>query len=89
MQVRVDANGAVVVQYFNYIGLIQHCRIGGTAKGIVFETLEDETGVTNLIVRPDVWERFYQTARTASAWIAQGRLERHGEVIHVLVSKLA
>lgn len=59
-----------------------------TAKGITFVTLEDETGTTNLIIRPDVWRRFYRPARTAAALIAHGRLQRHGEVIHVLVSKL-
>ena len=38
----------------------------GTAKGIVFETLEDETGIVNLIIRPDVFERCRSAARHAS-----------------------
>jgi error-prone DNA polymerase len=59
-----------------------------TAKGITFVTLEDETGTSNLIVRQDVWQRFYRAARTASALIAHGRLQRQGRVIHVLVTKL-
>ena len=59
-----------------------------TAKGITFVTIEDETGAANLIVRMDVWERFYHVARTASAFIATGRLQKHQEVIHVLVTKL-
>lgn len=72
-------------------------RIGGlvlvrqrpsTAKGITFVTLEDETGTANLIIRMDVWERYYQPARTASALVAQGRLQREHGIIHVLVSKL-
>ncbi|HEV3136367.1 MAG TPA: OB-fold nucleic acid binding domain-containing protein, partial [Pirellulales bacterium] len=75
----------------------RHIRVAGivlvrqrpsTAKGITFVTLEDETGTVNLIVRQDVWQRFYRPARTAAALIAHGRLQRHGEVIHVLVSKL-
>jgi error-prone DNA polymerase len=60
----------------------------GTAKGITFVTLEDETGVANLIIRPDVWQRFHRVSRTAAAMIAMGRLQRHGRVIHVLVSRL-
>jgi error-prone DNA polymerase len=44
--------------------------------------------VANLIIRQDVWQRFYRVARTAAALIAHGRLQRHGRVIHVLVSKL-
>ena len=59
-----------------------------TAKGITFVTLEDETGMANLIMRQDVWQRFYRVARTAAGLIAHGRLQRQGEVIHVLVTKL-
>jgi error-prone DNA polymerase len=75
----------------------RHVRVAGivlvrqrpsTAKGITFVTLEDETGVANLIVRQDVWQRYYRAARTAAAMIAHGRLQRQGGVIHVLVTKL-
>jgi error-prone DNA polymerase len=59
-----------------------------TAKGITFVTLEDETGTINLIIRQDVWQKFYRVARTAAAFLAQGRLQREGGVIHVLVTKL-
>jgi error-prone DNA polymerase len=53
-----------------------------TAKGVVFMTLEDETGVTNVVVRPRVWERCRHT-RTAVALLVTGRIERSGNVIHV------
>ncbi|MEX0978811.1 MAG: error-prone DNA polymerase, partial [Pirellulales bacterium] len=75
----------------------RHVRVAGivlvrqrpsTAKGITFVTLEDETGTTNLIIRQDVWEKFYRVARTAAAFLAQGRLQREDGVIHVLVTKL-
>ncbi len=75
----------------------QAVRVGGlvlvrqrpsTASGIVFFTLEDETGVANLIVRPAVYERFRAVARTAVALIADGRIERQGEVIHIQVNRL-
>jgi error-prone DNA polymerase len=69
-------------------GLVLVRQRPGTAKGITFVTLEDETGVANLIIRMDVWERFYQVARTAPAFIVHGRLQIHQEVIHVLVTKL-
>jgi error-prone DNA polymerase len=59
-----------------------------TAKGITFVTLEDETGTANLVVRKDVWERFYEVARKAAAMIAHGRLERKHGVIHVVVHRL-
>jgi error-prone DNA polymerase len=50
-------------------------------------TLEDETGVTNLVVRPRVWERYRHT-RTAVALLAVGRIERNGGVIHVSPTRL-
>jgi error-prone DNA polymerase len=60
----------------------------GTASGITFVTLEDETGFANLIVRPEVWERYHHAARTATAMLAHGRLQRQDNVIHVLVNRL-
>jgi len=69
-------------------GLVLVRQRPGTASGITFVTLEDETGVANLIIRPDVWQRYRPVAKNAAALMAQGRLERQGEVIHVLASKL-
>jgi len=69
-------------------GLVLVRQRPSTAKGITFVTLEDETGTANLIVRIDVWERFYTVARTAAAFIASGRLQNQKGVIHVLVSRL-
>ncbi|MFN6208411.1 MAG: OB-fold nucleic acid binding domain-containing protein [Planctomycetota bacterium] len=59
-----------------------------TAKGITFVTLEDETGTANLVVKPDIWQRYYQICRTSSAWLAHGKLERRSGVIHVVVNRL-
>ena len=60
----------------------------GTAKGITFVTLEDETGVANLIIRPEVWKRFRNVALRANILLVRGRLQREGRVIHVLTSHL-
>lgn len=51
-------------------------------------TLEDETGIANLIIRPEIWDRFYSIARYSSAWIASGVLESKESVIHVVVNRL-
>jgi error-prone DNA polymerase len=58
-----------------------------TAKGVVFMTLEDETGVTNVVVRPRVWERYRHT-RPAVALLITGRVERAEGVIHVSPTRL-
>jgi error-prone DNA polymerase len=60
----------------------------GTAKGIVFETLEDETGIVNLIIRPDVYDRCRNAARNASVLQADGYVERQGQVQHVMAVRL-
>lgn len=60
----------------------------GTAKGITFVTLEDETGTANLIVRPAVWRRYREAALGATLLAAHGQLQRQGNVIHVLTTKL-
>ena len=59
-----------------------------TANGITFVTLEDETGITNLVVFPSVWQHFRQTARFATVMMATGRLQREGDVIHVVCERL-
>ncbi|MFO0871050.1 MAG: error-prone DNA polymerase [Pirellulales bacterium] len=69
-------------------GLVLLRQRPATAKGITFVTLEDETGIANLVIRQAIWERFYTVARRSPAWIAQGQLERHQAVIHVVVSQI-
>jgi error-prone DNA polymerase len=48
----------------------------GSAKGVVFLTLEDETGVANLVVWPDVFERLRPVAMGARMVLAKGRIQR-------------
>ncbi len=69
-------------------GLVLVRQRPGTAGGVVFMTLEDETGVANLIVRPRVWERYRNVARTSVALMAHGTVERQGAVVHVLVHRV-
>ena len=60
-----------------------------TAKGHVFITLEDEEGLINLIIRPDVYERYRSTLRNAPLLWAEGRLQCEGHAISVLVRRAA
>jgi error-prone DNA polymerase len=69
-------------------GIVLMRQRPGTAKGITFVTLEDETGIVNVVVRPEVWNRYYSIARSSSAWIAHGTLESRDTVIHVVVNRL-
>jgi error-prone DNA polymerase len=60
-----------------------------TASGVMFVTIEDETGAANLIVRPKVYERYRAAARQATLLLAKGRVERRSGVVHLLVRSLA
>ena len=78
----------VAGQRIHVAGLVLLRQRPSTASGITFVTLEDETGFTNLIIRPDVWEKFRNAARTAQAMVATGVLQKQDGVIHVLVDRL-
>ncbi len=72
------------------------CKIGGlvitrqrpgTAKGFVFLTLEDETGLVNVIVRPDIYERFRRTIRASQCLIVEGVLQKESGVIDMIMKR--
>ncbi len=69
-------------------GLVLIRQRPATASGIVFETLEDETGVINLIVKPDIFDRFRPAARHAILLQCDGYVQREGQVIHVMAKRL-
>ena len=73
-------------------GLVLLRQRPGTAKGITFVTLEDETGTVNLVVHRQTWDRFYRIARRAPAWIVYGRIQtveaEFTKVIHVVANRL-
>ena len=59
-----------------------------TASGVVFVTIEDETGATNVIVWRDLGERQRRELLGARLLGVYGRVEREGEVVHVLAGRL-
>jgi error-prone DNA polymerase len=73
---------------YRVAGLILLRQRPGTAKGITFVTLEDESGTANLVIHQTTWEHFHRVARRAGAVIARGILQRQNEVIHLVVDQL-
>jgi error-prone DNA polymerase len=69
-------------------GLVLVRQRPGTASGVVFITLEDETGIVNLIVWSSIYERYRPAARHATLLQASGVIQREGQVIHVLVRRM-
>ncbi|MGZ9098845.1 MAG: error-prone DNA polymerase, partial [Brevundimonas sp.] len=60
----------------------------GTAKGVCFMTIEDETGVANLVLWPDVFERFRPVAMGARMVLARGKVQTAEGVTHLVVDHL-
>ncbi|HWB19365.1 MAG TPA: error-prone DNA polymerase, partial [Phycisphaerales bacterium] len=69
-------------------GLVLVRQRPATASGVIFMTLEDETGIANLIIKPHIYDRFRRAARHGLIVIAQGTVERQGAVVHVLTERI-
>ncbi len=69
-------------------GLVLVRQRPGSAKGVVFITLEDETGTANIVVWPDVFERFRRVLLTARLLLVRGRLQRQGIVVHIVAEHI-
>ncbi len=65
-------------------GLVLCRQRPGTAKGVVFLTLEDETGTANIVVWANVFERFRRAVIAGRCLKITGRLQRDGDVTHVV-----
>ncbi len=69
-------------------GLVLIRQRPDSAKGVIFTTIEDETGIANLIIWPPILERFRRTALGATLLYCKGRLQREEGVIHVVADDL-
>ena len=69
-------------------GLVLVRQRPGTAKGVIFATLEDETGIVNIIIWPKVFERFRGEVLGARFLGVSGVMQREGDVIHVVARRL-
>jgi hypothetical protein len=69
-------------------GLVLVRQRPGSANGVLFITLEDETEIANLIVWPSLFERQRRLILSASMIGCRGKVQREGEVIHVIAEHL-
>lgn len=69
-------------------GLVTHRQRPGTAGGVTFLSLEDETGMLNVICSPGLWVRSRRVARTSAALLIRGRLQIADGVINLTADKL-
>ena len=60
----------------------------GSANGVMFVTLEDETGIANLVVWQKVFERYRRVILSSSMIAVRGRVQREGEVVHLVAHRI-
>jgi DNA polymerase III alpha subunit len=73
-------NGALVT----VAGLVLVRQRPGTAKGVIFVTLEDETGVSNVVVWQKIYENFRRAVIAGRLLRVTGRIQREGGVCHIV-----
>ena len=69
-------------------GLVILRQRPGTAKGVIFLTLEDETGVINVVVWRALYERFRRAVIAGRLLRVTGRLQRENAVVHVIAEEI-
>ena len=89
---RMRAHGVVTAGDLKLLPGGRRVRVGGlcivrqrpgTAKGFVFLSLEDETGISNIIIEPEVYEQNRPAVLASALLVVEGRLERRDGVISV------
>ena len=60
----------------------------GSAKGVMFITIEDESGIANLVIWPKVFDANRRTILSAGMIAVRGRVQREGEVVHLVAQRL-
>ena len=74
--------------WISIVGLVIVRQRPGTASGVIFMTLEDETGIVNAIVWPKVMEKYRSVVMGSRLIMARGRIQRAGDIIHLVVNHL-
>jgi len=69
-------------------GLVLVRQMPGSAKGVMFITIEDEAGIANLVIWPKLYERQRRVILSAKMMAVHGRIQREGEVVHLVAHRL-
>jgi error-prone DNA polymerase len=75
-------------QWVTVAGVVLVRQRPGSGQGVVFMTLEDETGIANIVVWPKMLERFRKVIMGARLILVRGRVQRHEDIIHVVSTSL-
>ncbi|RYG38287.1 MAG: DNA polymerase III subunit alpha, partial [Burkholderiales bacterium] len=83
-----DATNVANKRFIRTAGLVLVRQMPGSAKGVMFITIEDETGVANLVVWPKTFERNRRTILSARMLGVYGQIQREGDVVHLIARRL-
>jgi error-prone DNA polymerase len=83
-----DQLAVVPLRRTSVCGLVITRQRPGTASGVIFLTLEDETGVSNVIVWKKVYERFRRIVMGGRLLRVTGQLQREGIVVHLIAEEI-
>jgi len=83
-----DATEARDGSWIQTAGVVLMRQKPGTAKGVLFVTIEDETGIANLVVWPSLYEKHRRTILGASLLRINAKVQREGEVVHLVVQQV-
>jgi len=75
-------------QWLETAGIVLVRQRPGSAKGVLFITLEDETGIANLVVWTKVFEAHRRIALSAAMITVKARIQREGEVVHLVAHRI-
>jgi error-prone DNA polymerase len=75
-------------RWVDVAGLVLVRQRPGSAKGVMFMTIEDETGVANLVIWQAVFEKYRRMVLGAGLIGVKGRVQREGEVVHIVAYQL-
>jgi error-prone DNA polymerase len=79
-----DLHGLASGQTVKVAGLVTHRQRPQTASGVIFLGMEDETGITNVVVWPSVYDRQRQIVRSENLLLVQGKLQKEREALSIV-----
>ena len=77
-------NGSVVT----VAGLVLVRQKPGTASGVVFLTLEDEVGIYNIIIRPNIFKKYRNQIIGGRMLKITGKIQKENNIIHIIANKI-
>ncbi|WP_334155627.1 error-prone DNA polymerase [Agrobacterium pusense] len=83
-----EAMAARDQRWLEAAGIVLVRQRPGSANGVMFITLEDETGIANLVVWQKIFERYRRVILSSSMIAVRGRVQREGEVVHLVAHRI-